>query len=396
MASNKNPVRGRFSTEEIKEALLKCDGNATKAAPLLGVSPRTFRMWVLREGIDVRNEVRAKHLQGLGLQEKDASGAVLEKLEITGTSRYYSLEDGGIWVKTSKEKESLKQAIETIKNGLCDDLPIIESIAPPDSYNDELAVVIPIGDAHIGMFAWHKETGEDFDLDIAERDLCGAFKYLIDQAPPSSKCVIANVGDFLHYSMMEAKTERHGHILSASGRPQEMIKVGVRVLRYCIEYAATKHKIVESINAPGNHESLLAHAINIMLANIYEGNERIVIHDAPTQRHYTQHGKCLFGVVHGHQTKDRDLPSIMATERPEQWGQTKFRTWFRGHHHHDSRIEYTGCIVEQVRTLAANDDYACGGGYLSGRDLKAVLYHSEYGEVGRYICGIDLLREVLK
>lgn len=388
--------RSRFSLEEIRSALIEANGNATLAANNLNVRPRTFREWVAKEKIDVTKEVRTKCLQGLGLKEKDAISAVLEKLEITGTSRRYSLEDGEIWVKTSKEKETLQQAIASIKEGLCDDLQAIQPIKAPKKFNEDLAVVIPIGDAHIGMFAWHKESGDDFDLEIAERDLCGAFKYLIDQAPPSTKCIIANVGDFLHYSMMEAKTERHGHILSAAGRPQEMIRIGARVLRYCIEYAATKHKIVESINVPGNHESLLAHAINIMLANIYENNDRIVIHDEPTQRHYAQHGKCLFGVVHGHQTKDRDLPSIMATEVPERWGQTKFRTWFRGHHHHDSRVEYNGCTVEQIRTLAASDDYATGGGYLSGRDLKAVLYHAEYGEVGRYICGIDLLREVLK
>lgn len=385
-----------LTKEEIEAALAINNWKVLPTSDHLMVSRRTLRRWIEKFGIDVAAGARAMHLRGLGLQEKDANGAVLEKLEITGTSRYYSLEDGGIWVKTNKEKETLQQTLASIKEGLCEDLPVIEKIQKPKYYNKDLAVVIPIGDAHIGMFAWQKETGDDFDLEIAERDLCGAFKYLIDQAPPSAKCIIANVGDFLHYSMMEAKTERHGHILSAAGRPQEMIRVGARVLRYCIEYAATKHRIVESINVPGNHESLLAHAINIMLANIYENNDRIVIHDAPTQRHYTQHGKCLFGVVHGHQTKDRDLPSIMATERPEQWGQTKFRTWFRGHHHHDSRIEYTGCIVEQVRTLAANDDYACGGGYLSKRDIKAVLYHAEYGEVGRYICGIDLLRSIVR
>lgn len=385
-----------FDKEEVFRILNIVNANTTVAARHLGVPRETLKDYVKKHFPNLRNDIRAKALENLGLQEKSASSAVLNNLEITGTSRYYSLEDGGIWVKTSKEKESLSQAIASIKESLCEDLPAIKPIKGPKKYNDDLAVVIPIGDAHIGMFAWHKETGDDFNLEIAERDLCGAFKYLIDQAPPSDKCIIVNVGDFLHYHAMEAKTERHGHILSASGRPQEMLKVGVRVLRYCIEYAATKHRIVESINVPGNHESLLAHAINIMLANIYENCANVIVHDAPTPRHYTQHGKCLFGVVHGHQTKDRDLPSIMATERPEQWGQTKFRTWFRGHHHHDSRIEYNGCIVEQVRTLAAQDDYACAGGYLSGRDLKAVLYHSEYGEVGRHICGIDLLREVLK
>jgi hypothetical protein len=82
----------------------------------------------------------------------------------------------------------------------------------------------------------------------------------------------------------------------------------------------------------------------------------------------------------------------MATEKPEEWGATKHRVFFRGHHHHDNRVEYNGCIVEQMRTLAPGDAYAVGGGYLSGRDMKCIVMHSEFGEQMRLTCGIDVLR----
>lgn len=364
-------------------------GSLRAAAKHLKIPRETFRKRYHRQ-----KETAA--LSGIGLKVKDAKRAVLEDLEVTGTSRYYSLKDGGVWIKTSKEKQSVAQAMAAIKDGICDDLPKVPDIEAPKNYHTDFATVIPIGDAHIGMFAFGEESGDDFDLEIAVKELCAAFKYLIDQMPSTDKCIIANVGDFLHYHAMEAKTERSGHVLDASGRPQAMVKAGVSVLRYCIEYAAKKHNIVESINVPGNHESLLAHTLNIMLSNIYEGNDRIIIHDEPTSRHYSEFGNNLFGVVHGHQTKDPQLPLLMASEKPEAWGRTKFRTWFRGHHHHDSKVEYNGCFVEQVRTLAASDAYAASGGYLSGRDLKAILYHREFGEVGRTICGIDMLRTVME
>ena len=153
-----------------------------------------------------------------------------------------------------------------------------------------------------------------------------------------------------------------------------------------------KHEIVELVNAPGNHDEVFAHFLNVMFRALYENEPRVVIHDAPATRHYLTHGKCLIGVVHGHQTKDRDLPGIMATERPEEWGKTKHRVFFRGHHHHDNRVEYNGCIVEQMRTLAPGDAYAAGGGYLSGRDMKCIVMHSEFGEQMRLTCGIDVLR----
>jgi hypothetical protein len=50
--------------------------------------------------------------------------------------------------------------------------------------------------------------------------------------------------------------------------------------------------------------------------------------------------------------------------------------------------------VEQMRTLAPGDAYAVGGGYLSGRDMKCIVMHSEFGEQMRLTCGIDVLRSV--
>jgi len=348
----------------------------------IGVSERSFSDWCTKFR-DVANL-------------KD--GYIPNDHAVKGTSTLYDAE-GNVrltWVKTSKEIEDAKAAMLAAIDEAKADLPKITEIKRPKKWDENLAAVIPIGDAHFGMLAWREECGEDFDLNIAKRDLCGAMKYLIDSGPSCDVCVIANVGDLLHYSTMKPVTEASGHVLSADSRAQKMVRVTVAAMRFAIEYAATKHNRVVCINSSGNHDGLLSHVLNIMLANIYDGNERITVMDQPTSRHYFQHGKVLIGVVHGHQTKDRDLPGIMATERPEQWGQTKHRRWFRGHHHHDSRVEYNGCIVEQVRTLAAGDDYAVSSGFLSGRDIKQILFHKEYGEVGRNICGIDLLRSLIE
>jgi hypothetical protein len=165
-------------------------------------------------------------------------------------------------------------------------------------------------------------------------------------------------------------------------------------MRQCIETALTRHETVEVINAIGNHDEVLSMALSIMLANVYENEPRVIVHDAPTRRHYVRHGKVLIGVTHGDRTKDSDLPGIMAAEKAEDWGQTRHRYFYRGHHHHDTRMEYNGCMVEQFRTLAPGDAYAVGGGWLSGRDMKLIVHHADYGEVARSTCSIDMLRAV--
>lgn len=300
------------------------------------------------------------------------------------------------WVKSDHDKERRHRLyLETIEV-LCRDVKRTTPIKPPKSSQQNLMTLYPMGDPHFGMYAWAAETGADFDLDIAERDLYTAVDYLVQQSPPSRRACLINLGDFYHAENMEGITTRSGNVLDMDTRFPRMIDIGVRALRRCLERMLEKHEIVEMVNAPGNHDETLAFFLNTLFRNVYQNEPRIIIHSEPTKRHYIRHGKCLIGIVHGHQTKDRDLPGIMATEQPQQWGETKYRHFYRGHHHQDRKEEFNGCVVEQFRTLAAGDAYAVGAGYLSGRDMKAIVFHEDYGEQARFTCGIDVVRNRLK
>lgn len=328
--------------------------------------------------------------------EHDMTRTVPDGFFTKGVSTYYN-RDGepiGQWVKTAIDQERQLEIFREAVEAMAEDLPRIKARPADKSYNDELMSVIPFGDPHFGMYAWADEVGNDFDLTIAKRDLCAAVQYLVSQSPTSKRCVIINLGDFFHADNTEGKTAKHGNVLDMDTRLPKVIRVGVSAMRQCIETALTRHEVVEVINAIGNHDEVLSMALSIMLANVYEDEPRVVVHDAPTRRHYVRHGKVLLGITHGDRTKDSELPGIMATEKAEDWGQTRHRYFYRGHHHHDTRMEYNGCMVEQFRTLAPGDAYAVGGGWLSGRDMKLIVHHKEYGEVARTTCSIDMLRAV--
>lgn len=79
----------------------------------------------------------------------------------------------------------------------------------------------------------------------------------------------------------------------------------------------------------------------------------------------------------------QDLPLIMAADRKEDWGATMHRVWHCGHIHHKTAKEFPGCVVETHRTLAASDAWHAGKGYRSKRDLNAIVYHAEHGEIQR-------------
>ena len=322
--------------------------------------------------------------------------ALPEGQRVKGLSTLYDTDGKKVleWVKTTEDQERQQEILRESLAEMAASLPRITPKPADKKYPDELMSVIPFGDPHFGMYAWAEEVGNDFDLDIAKRDLCAAVQYLVSQSPTSQRCVIVNLGDFFHADNLEGKTAKHGNVLDMDTRLPKVIRVGVSAMRQCIETALTRHKTVEVINAIGNHDEVLSMALSIMLANVYEDEPRVIVHDAPTRRHYIRHGKVLLGITHGDRTKDSQLPGIMATERAEDWGQTRHRYFYRGHHHHDTRMEYNGCMVEQFRTLAPGDAYAVGGGWLSGRDMKLIVHHKEYGEVARTTCSIDMLRAV--
>lgn len=374
----------RATDDEIRSALAEA-GTKTGAARLLGVNIRTLQRRIKAiEDADARQGHSPAH----GMTKRVPDGYLVK-----GVSTLYDAE-GNIsqqWVKSHIDNERQRELVVAAIEALGESLPKLPPTPPPGETLDSLLAVYPLGDPHVGMLSWGEETGADFDLHIAERDLCAAMDHLVQQAPAAKRAVIVNLGDYFHADNMAGITSRSGNIMDLDSRLPKMFRVGVKIMRQLIESALKKHETVEVINAIGNHDDVLSMVLSVMLSQVYEDEPRIIVHDQPTSRHYLQHGKVLIGVTHGHQTKDRDLPGIMATERAEQWGQARHRYFYRGHHHHDARQEYNGCIVEQFRTLAAGDAYAVSHGYLSGRDMKCIIHHAEFGEVGRTVCSVDML-----
>jgi hypothetical protein len=257
----------------------------------------------------------------------------------------------------------------------------VKPIKGPKHGESDLLNVIPIGDSHVGMFAWKPETGESFDLKIVERNTVNAIASVLKSAPKAEHCCLINVGDYFHEDGRGTTTK--GTPVDTDGRWPKVVEVGLRIFRKSIDLALKTHKRVTVICAIGNHDAQISVLLATMLSLMYERENRVTINTAPTKHHYLSHGKCLFGVTHGDTGKQADLPLIMAGDRPQEWADSVFRHWYCGHVHHDTVKEYRGCTVETVRTLAPADKWHVGQGYKSGRDIKCDTWHKEYGRINR-------------
>lgn len=265
----------------------------------------------------------------------------------------------------------------------------------PRHCNSDLLAVYPMGDPHIGLYAWAQEASEDFDLDIAEADLVEATDQLVGLMPAAKEALIVNLGDFFHSDTQDNRTARSGNALDVDTRWSRVLSVGVRIMRRCIDKALEKHELVTVICEIGNHDDHTAIMLAICLDNYYANEPRCVIDTSPMQFHYYRFGEVLIGTTHGDRFKIDRLPALMACDKKEDWGQTTYRHWYTGHVHHDSLKELPGCTVETFRTLAAKDAWHHGQGYRAHRDMKADLYHREFGRICRHSVGIPQIRKAL-
>ncbi|WP_057659297.1 hypothetical protein [Pseudoxanthomonas dokdonensis] len=307
--------------------------------------------------------------------------------QVKGTSTLYR-DDGSIaaqWVKTTQDAEAMREALKVACAAMAEDLPRVAPMQTAGKVWDKrLMACYPIGDAHIGMLSWPLETGEEWDLAIAERIQCGAMAALVEAAPKTDKAVIVNLGDWFHYDSIEPVTSRSGHVLDSDGRYAKMIGVGIKVIRQCITSALAKHRQVHVINVIGNHDDTGALWLSAALAHVYESEPRVSIEQSPAPFTYFRHGKTLVGCHHGNTCKPDKLPGVMAADRPIDWGATEHRYWWLGHVHHQSVKEYPGVSVETFGTLAAKDAYATAGGWRAARNMKCIVLHDEHGEVARH------------
>ena len=350
-------------------------GSGGKAAKVLGVNKATIN----RSLQTLKNRASSRGFS----PDHGYTKVVPDGFKLSGVSQYFN-RDGvlaGQWVKSTADKEAQEQIMREAVEAMCDDIPALGAISVPDMTHKNLCNVYTLTDSHVGMLAWGKETlSGDWDLEV-------------NSSPAASTCVIAQIGDYLHYdSAVAAVTPTHGHNLDADGRMPKMVRVAIRILRTVIDLALQKHDKVILLLAEGNHDISSSVWLRAMFQALYENNPRLEVIDSELPYYTYQHGEVMLGWHHGHLAKDEALPMIFAAQFPKVWGNTTKRYIHMGHRHHTSIKEYAGVTIEQHPTLAARDAYAARGGWIAERQVTAITYSDEFGQVARNTVTPEMLR----
>ena len=356
------------SEDDFRAAYERNGRNARATADELGVPVTTLKSWPAYKA------VRSPFVVVGRSTLKDADGAV--KL---------------VWEKESLDRQAEEEARQAAFEALSATLPRMPATAGPAAANAQLATVYTLTDAHVGMLAWRREGGEDWDLSIAERELVGCFAQMVHSAPDSEVGIVNQLGDFLHFDGLEAVTPTSRHVLDSDGRFGKVVETAIRVLRRVVDMALAKHSTVHVIMAEGNHDLASSVWLRKMFKALYENEPRVTVDDTELPFYAFEHGSTMLCFHHGHLKKNDQLPLMFATQFAAMWGRTAKRYCHTGHRHHLEEKEHSGMIVLQHPTLAARDAYAARGGYNSLRSATAVTYHRQYGEVGRVSATPEML-----
>lgn len=343
--------------------------------------------------MNIRNvELRRSKLakSGVGHGNEGIKKLVPDGYLVKGTSTMIDA-DGNEklrWVKTSVDNERLEILLEQAREAFCSEIPkAIASECPEVDFDEDTMAMYPVFDLHIGAMAHKHECGENYDTAVAEKVMNSFFDYAVDKAPKSRNATLVLGGDFLHYDSLEAKTPASGHILDSDSRYAKLVYVAIRSVRRAVSRMLEKHQVIDIKVISGNHDESGMVWLRAALAAFYEDENRITVDVSPAAMLMTSFGSTLIGYTHGHQMRKAETRlTVMATDFRKLFGNSEYVYTHSGHWH-SQKITETNLGIDEVHgQLGAPDAYSANGGWRSMRQAAVIVYHKQFGEVGRFIC----------
>ena len=382
-------MQTKITHEQLREELQ--NGLSQRAiAEKYNLNQRTIERRIARlkqTGYDPENDRHHKNptdhpvkgystLHRLKSKDDDSTGVVLE------------------WVKTSVDRFA-QPILDSIRE---ETQPIpITDIPTPEKVNRNTDVIpwFNIGDGHLGMVAYDKEVGANFDLKIAERELSFAMGRQFEMHTGYERCVIQDMGDMTHYENFSAKTEASGHDLDYDTRFPKMIKVYRRVMEYMVTKALQHFDYVDVIINQGNHSRTNDIWMAEHLRALFKNTERVNILNNECVFIPYRMGNTFVMSHHTDKCKEKKLVDVMMTDFRQDFGEAKYKYIDGGHIHTRKATEQGDVIIETFNQLAAADKYAHDAGWRSRSCLTTVLRSKTYGEVGRTTLTVEQVKDEL-
>lgn len=256
-------------------------------------------------------------------------------------------------------------------------------------YQKTQLLELALFDMHFGKLAHADESGEDYDLKIAEQRYYKAISTLL------SRVNLKNIGrillpvgqDLINVDNLQNSTTA-GTPQDCDSRFHKIVKTVKRVLITTID-SLKQIAPIDVVISVGNHDEQTSFLIGEMLDAYYHNDKNVEVFNSASLRKYYKFGITSIMFTHGNRERFNDLGMIFAAEKPELWANTKQRFIQIGHYHHNKvqvlqKQEFQGFQVEIIPSLSASDAWHTGKGFNSLKQAKAFLYDKDEGRIGEF------------
>jgi len=261
---------------------------------------------------------------------------------------------------------------------------------------EDILGVFCLFDVHFGKLAWDMETGNNFDIKIAERFFSNAVEDLFERSKHRSlsRVLIPIGNDFFHVNSSLKNETAAGTVQDQDGRYAKMVEAGEIAFVNAIDRIIEECP-VDVVLVPGNHAPTAEYHTARFLHAWYSHKtvkNRVTVDYSPNPRKYYEFGATLIGLTHGNEEKHDALPGLMANERPDAWARSKCRHWYIGHYHQAKKYQTKpletrdGVEIRIIRSLAGNDAWHHKKGYLNMSQAAEAYFHGrESGYLGHEV-----------
>lgn len=244
---------------------------------------------------------------------------------------------------------------------------------------------IAIHDLHMGKLAWAEETGENYDLKIAQTLFMESVDHLLMRARSYNiERIVFPVGNDLLHVDTPANATTGGTLQDVDSRYHKIFRTTRQMLVAGIEWMREVAP-VDVVIVPGNHDSLSAFSLGDSLECWFHKCDDVRVDNRARLRKVYSWEQCAILFTHGDKEKHDRLPGIFSAEFSEVWGKAMAREVHVGHLHQEILKPFPGCAVRFLPSLSAADAWHSAKGFVEQpRRSEALVWHPTLGVVSTH------------
>lgn len=331
-------------------------------------------------------------IKALSALQPKTSEEIIELLKLDTTkwklSTYWNKEQHNGWyisaMVTAVKKEPKDVLAEAIANFNPHYQYASEITFINQKFENDCVGIISTQDLHFG-----KEGNDD-----VVNEFKAAITDLVHRAYMShrlNKIIYVIGGDLLNMDTFNGTTTS-GTPVDNSKRAQETYIQAFDALFWSINYLKQFCENLHVVYIPGNHDRLSSYHLAHALSKCFDPEQYSIYFDVEyAERKVVAYGHNFFAFEHGDVSK-KNTPLVYATEFPQQWGRSKYRTCYTGHFHSKKTIEYVtenehnGFAIKHLPSLSSTDYWHYHNKYTGSKRQAIMEVHDvEKGKVSEFI-----------